>query len=448
VQLANALDYISSLPSPAEFGQFAKDIDPEWIEQALAATGTATFRKRRLPAEQVIWIVIGMALYRNRPISEIVNKLDLAMPSPTHPAVAASAIVQARDRLTEAPMAWLFGRTGDVWAHGKAAKDQWRGLALYSVDGTTLRVPDSIENREHFGLAGGPRAASGFPTVRLASLMALRSHLLAAASFGPYSHGEHWYAKDLWPCVPDNSLVIVDRGFFAAPVLIPLGREGTNRHWLVRGKRDLACKRIKKLGKNDELVELNVSGHAQRQDRSLPKTWTMRLIRYKRKGFEPQILLTSLLDEEQYPAKEIVALYHERWEIELGYDEIKTEMLDNVPLRSKSVDGVRQEIWGLLIAYNLIRLEITRVAEEAQVPPTRISFVGVFRMICDEWLWCAIAKPGAIPRHLRDLRKQIARFVLPPRRSERSYPRAVKVKMSNYRKKRRAHTTAARKRSG
>ena len=89
---------------------------------------------------------------------------------------------------------------------------------------------------------------------------------------------------------------------------------------------------------------------------------------------------------------------------QLGYGEVKTRMLESIPLRSKNVDRVRQEIWGLLIAYNLIRLEMRRVADEAKVPPTRISFVAVQRLICDEWLWCALASPGAIPRHLRNLR--------------------------------------------
>ena len=129
-------------------------------------------------------------------------------------------------------------------------------------------------------------------------------------------------------------------------------------------------------------------------------------------------------------------LYHERWEIELGYGEVKTQMQDGIPLRSKNVDRVRQEIWGLLIAYNLLRLEIERVADEAGVPPTRISFVAVFRMICNEWVWSANASPGAIPRHLRRLRENALLFVLPPRRSERTYPRAVKIKMSSYPRKR------------
>jgi hypothetical protein len=442
VRLGSALDCISSFPPPAELSQFAADLDPQWIDEALAATGTATLRKRRLPVEQVPWLVIGMALYRDRPITDVVNKLDLAMPSPTSPTVAPSAVVQARDRLGEAAMAWLFGRTGDRWAHESASNDRWHGLALYGVDGVTLRVPDSDENREHFGLAnGGHRGTSGYPLVRMAALMALRSHLLAAASFGPYNRSEYWYAEDLWPCLPaNNSLVIVDKNFFAANVLIPIHRDGRNRHWLIRVKRNAKYSVIEQLGKNDQLVEFNVSQKARRKNTSLPKTWRMRLIRYHRKGFRPQLVATSMVDAETYPAQEIVALYHERWEIELGYDEVKTEMLESIPLRSKSVDRIRQEIWGLLIAYNLVRLEMARVAEQAGVPPTRISFVNVFRMICDEWLWCAIASPGAIPRHLRNLREKISLFVLPPRRSARSYPRAVKVKMSNYKRK---HRTAA-----
>jgi hypothetical protein len=107
------------------------------------------------------------------------------------------------------------------------------------------------------------------------------------------------------------------------------------------------------------------------------------------------------------------------------------------PLRSTTPARIEQEIWGLLIAYNLVRLEIERIADEADVAPTRISFVMAFRQICFELIGFVHTAPGAIPRRLRDLREQVKRFVLPPRRSERSYPRAVKIKMSTYAKKRR-----------
>ncbi len=88
------------------------------------------------------------------------------------------------------------------------------------------------------------------------------------------------------------------------------------------------------------------------------------------------------------------------------------------------------------MAYNLVRLEMAQIATEARVPPNRISFVMALNLIRDEWSWCVHTSPGAIPRHLRDLREKVARFVLPPRRAARSYPRAVKLKMSSYALKR------------
>ena len=81
---------------------------------------------------------------------------------------------------------------------------------------------------------------------------------------------------------------------------------------------------------------------------------------------------------------------------------------------------------------------MVRIAEEANVPPTQISFVMALRLIRDEWLWCAVAKPGAIPRHLRELRAEVLRFVLPPRRPQRCYSRVVKNKFSLYDAKPRA----------
>lgn len=425
---------------PEHFDDVRRRINPEWIERALQATGTATIRKRRLPAAQVVWLVIAMALFRNRSIVEIVDKLDLALPGPS-PIVAKSAVPQARARLGADAMKWLFEFCAQEWAHASADSHRWRELALYGVDGSTLRVADSDVNRAHFGGSKGKRGESGYPLTRVVGLMALRSHLLASAVFGPYGKGEHTYAVDLWSSVPDNSLTIVDKGFFAAYVLIPLARDGKNRHWLTRAKKNLRWRTLERLGPRDELVEMKVSSSARAKDPTLPKTWVTRAVTYQRKGFRPEVLLTSLLDAKMYPAKEVAVLYHERWELELGYDEIKTEMLDREEsLRSKSPTAVTQELWGVFLAYNLVRLEMERIADEAGVSPIRVSFVAALRLIVDEWLWCAVASPGAIPRRLQELRANLKRLILPSRRSERSYPRAVKIKMSNYPRKRRSPT--------
>lgn len=431
------LQATATLAAPDTLEAFTQHIDPQWIDEALEATGTATVRRRRLPAERVVWLVVGMAMYRDRPIDDVVTKLDLALPGPSGP-VARSSIAQARQRLGSQPLRWLFERCAQTWTHRSADAHRWRGLALYGIDGSSLRIPDSPENRsEYGGQKGRGGTQSGYPLVRIAVLMALRSHLLAAAEFGPYEKThELEYARPLIEKIPPHSLTILDRGFYNASFLLDIAKN-ENRHWLVRVRSNVSARTTAKLGPRDELVELDVSSHARKAEPELPKTFQARLIRYKRAGFPEVLLLTSLTDPNRYPRDEIVALYHERWEVELGYDELKTELLEREEaIRSRTPDGVRQEVWGVLLAYNLVRLEMEDVAREAKVEPTRVSFVFALRLIRDEWLWLAVTSPGAIPKRLAELRRKLKLFVLPPRRAERTYPRAVKIKMSNYDRKR------------
>jgi hypothetical protein len=418
------------------FPKFVATLDPIWIEEALEATGTATIRKRRLPAEQVVWLVIGMCIFRDLSMKELVATLDLALPGTRGIRVAPSSIVQARDRLGDEPVRWLFERMATTWGHASARKHAWRGLALYGVDGTTVRVPDSVENREHFGGQDVRwQSTSGYPLARMVTLMALRSHILAGASFGPYD-SEYTYANQLWSQIPDESLTLLDRYFLSARVLISIARSGSNRHWLTRATTRTKSRRLKKFAAGDELVQLDVSRSARAQDPSLPATWEMRAITYRRRGFQPQILLTSLVDPKRYPAAEIVALYHERWEIELGYNEVKRVMLRREEsTRSKSPRGVAQELWGLGIAYNLVRFEAERAAEEAGVAPTRISFTAALTFVETALRTWGTESAGRLPERLRKLREDVGHFILPERR-QRSYPRAVKLKMSNYDRKR------------
>jgi hypothetical protein len=190
-------------------------------------------------------------------------------------------------------------------------------------------------------------STSGYPLVRMVTLMALRSHILAGAQFGPYRTDERVYAERLWPLIPDESLTIVDRNFLSARTLIGLERGGGKRHWRTRARANTVYERVKRFAVGDELVELNVAGEARRKDDTLPRTWQMRAIRYQRRGFKPQTLLTSLVGPKRYPAGEIIALYHERWELELGYNEVKRVMLAREEsTRSKSPRGVAQELWA------------------------------------------------------------------------------------------------------
>jgi hypothetical protein len=444
MDLAEALLQVGEGRAEASFELFAQTLDSGWIERALQATDKASVRRRKLPAEYVVWLVIGMGLLRDRSIQEVVRHLDLVLPGSDRDrqAVSGGAIVQARDRLGPQPLAWLFEHTAQVWATASADEHRWRGLAVFGVDGTTLRVPDSAENDAEFGRPGTSRggAAAGYPQLRLLALMVLRSHVLAALAAGPYQHGELTLAEDLWPKLSDRSLIIVDREFATYELFHRLADPGRERYWLTRakqGRRTAKLRIVQQLGPRDSIVELRPSRHTRHLHPTLPETLRVRAIRYQRPGFRPQILLTSLLDPVAYPAAEIIALYHERWELELGFDEVKTHTLEREEalLRCKAPERVKQELWGLALAYNLVRLAMARVAQKAGISPTRISYRHAVNFIRIFWLSAHLVSPGALPRRLDGLHKELALLILPPRRPRR-FPRAVKIKMSKFPRKR------------
>lgn len=450
MSLTDSVNAILDADIPTSFERFAKVLDARWIDTALKETGTASVRRRKLSAHLVVWLVIGMALFRDRSIPEVVSHLGLVLPGQkgkramAGKTVAPSAIPQARYRVGAAPLEAIFERTADTWATRAADEHRWRGLALYGVDGTTLRVPDTDDNRDAFGLPGSSRGQSGYPQVRLVALMALRSHLVASASFGPCTgkkSGENSLAKQLWSRLPERSLVIMDKGFTDYGLFYRLNHDAegsvTEKHWLIRAKNNLRLKTIEVFGKGDELVELSINYRARKEDPTLPMKMVVRAIRYQVKGYKPQMLLTSMVDPKQYPPKEMAALYHERWEIELGYDEVKTHLLEREEaLRSKKAEGIRQEIWGILLAYNVVREEMLEVADAAGVSPLRVSFrhsVQLIRLFCMVEAWaCA---PGNLPKRLASFHETMADLlILPERRPERRYKRHVKIKMSAYKR--------------
>ena len=436
MDLGQALAAIGPTAGTENFETLSRALDPQWIRSVLEATGTASVRRRKLPAEHAIWTVIGMALFRDQPIRAVVHHLDLVLrpsKSSTDPgSVTGSAVVQARDRVGAAPLAQLFELTAAHWARASAEKHRWRGLAVYGVDGTALRIPDTPENERDFGRPSTGRGAAGYPQLRMVGLMVLRSHVLAGLSLGAWTTGEITLAESLWETIPNQSVTILDRGFLAYALLHRLQATGTERHWLIRAKANLKWRVVKKLGSNDSLVEITVPRNLRRNDPDMAETLQVRTVRYRRRGFRPQTLLTSLLDSKAYPASEIATLYHERWELELGFDEIKTHTLEREEaLRSRAPERVLQEVWGLAIAYNLVRLHMEHVAVSAGLPPVRISFRGSLLQLRYFWTTAWVISPGTLPRMLERLHRDLALLILPPRR-ERRYPRAVKIKMSNY----------------
>jgi hypothetical protein len=265
--------------------------------------------------------------------------------------------------------------------------------------------------------------------------MVLRAHLLADIVPGSYHTGEQTLAQELWKRLPDQCVIVVDKGFINYAVFFFIQSQGIGRHWLCRAKANLKWRVVRSLGPGDDLVEISINRSLRKQHPELPEFLYARAIRYHRRGFRPEILLTSLLDHDAYPAHEIVELYHERWELEIGFDEVKTHTLERTEtLRSKAPHRVLQELWGLGIAYNLVRLEMLQIANRLHLPPSRLSFRHALMLIRNFLLGAWLARPGVLPKRLQALHEEVALLVLPKRRPRR-YAREVKIKMSNYSKK-------------
>lgn len=439
MRFSRSLDAVSEVAPDSAFRFVSENIPQEWIEESLKKAGIATIRHRKLPAESVIPLVIAMALFRDRSIPAVVSHLGLARDpddlSGRGGSVVPASIAEARARVGDKPLEYLFNLTSSKWAFDAAAQDRWLGLSVFALDGSTASVPDTPENERYFGRSKSGRGESAYPKVRFVALNVPRTHLLAALAVGPYATSEVALAHDLWSRVPDYSVTLVDRGLVAYGTFYRLQQGGKERHWLTRAKKNLRWRVIKRLGAGDHLVEVEISPASRKEDPSLPKTMQMRAIRYHRRGFKPQVLLTSLLDAECYPAAQVVELYHERWEIELGFDEKKTHMLERKEsLRSKTPKGVLQELWGVAIAYNVVRLIIAQVARDIGVPPRRISFWNSLLLIRNFAIMAWHDAPGTLPRLFAEMKRQMQLLVLPERRP-RSNPRQIKVKMSKFKKK-------------
>ena len=356
---------------------------------------------------------------------------------------------QARRRLGAEPLKALLDLTGAHWAVASAAESRWRGLSLFAADGLCMRLPDTDVNEKEFGRPGTGRELSGYPQARIVALMAVRSHLIVGANCAGLDQGETNLIQPLLDKLPDDSLTILDRGFISWNLAHLIRSRGPNAHWLMRLKKGLKWTAVKKLGPGDELVEIEIRPALRREHPELPERFQARIVGYRVRGYRPQKLITSLLDPDRFPRKELAAVYHERWEIELGYDEIKTHMLERAEsVRSKTPAGVRQEIAGILVAYNLVRQAMRNAASEVGVDPRRISFRNALLSVRNFCVTAWLSAPGTLPKRLIGLESDLGMLVLPERRRHRRYARTVKIKLSGYARNKRRGSARLRSRAG
>jgi hypothetical protein len=242
---------------------------------------------------------MGMALFADRSIQRVVDHLSL---TGMHN-IRSSAVAQARKKLGSKPLIWLFARVVQAWA--TINEKRWCGLSLYGVDGSHLRVDDSDENNKYFGRPRG-RAEAGYPQLRMVALMNLTSRMVTGAALGPWATGEVTLAKSLWGQIPEESLTIVDRGFLAYAFFFRFLGTKTEKHFLVRLKKNTKYRVERVLGDGSALASIKCPKSLRISAPSMPGYLIVRLIQYQHQGAEPSILMTSLLDCKKYVSNELI----------------------------------------------------------------------------------------------------------------------------------------------
>ena len=346
-------DYIS-------LGVIAAAFPLDKVHDILRRTERTSERQRDFPAHVVIHYVIALALYMQSSYQEVLRCLLegirwLLGPSDTIKVTGKSSISQARTRLGAEPLRRLYDEVVRPIGRAKTRGAWYRTWKVVSIDGTTLDVADTDENEKAFGRPKAARGQSGFPQIRLVSLVENGTHVLFGSQIAGYSIGEAALADLAIRSVREGMLCLADRYYFSYKRWTKAAKPGVALLWRVKVALNLPCNR--RLADGSYLSKIYRSTYDRQKDR---KRVEVRVIEYTLEGVagaEPLYrLLTTILDPAEAPANELAALYHERWEIETALDELKTHLRGaRIVLRSKTPELVRQEVYGLLLAHFAVR---------------------------------------------------------------------------------------------
>lgn len=388
-------DYIS-------LGVVAKTYPLEQVRSILEETGRASIRQRQLPAHVVFYYVIALAVFSQVSYGEVLRCLVEGLGWLGDSSIARirttsrAAISMARQRLGAEPLRRMVERAIEPIAQ-PGTRGAWYGRwRLVSIDGTTLDLADTTANEEAFGRPGASRGKSAFPQLRMVSLVENGTHVLFGTQWGRYSDSESALARRSLAHLTGGMLCLADRGFFSYPLWKQAAQSGADLLWRMKKNAHLPCDR--RLRDGSYLSRIYASAKDRRHDRS---GIVVRVIEYKLEGIpdsEPLYrLITTVLDENQAPAQELAALYHDRWEIENAFDEFKTHLRGRqAVLRSKTPELVEQEFYGFLLAHFAVRGLMHEAALKADLDPDRLSFVHAVRVVRRKLSTFAAIPPSAV----------------------------------------------------
>jgi hypothetical protein len=310
-----------------------------------------------------------------------------------------SAYCQARQRVPLSVFKAAFSQVGHRLQEKVQDSYRWCGRRIWMADGSTVSMPDTPELQKAFGQPHGPKPGCGFPMARIVALFAWASGAVLEVAVGPLRKSELPLLYSIWGLLEQGDILLADRFFCTYRTLAELVQRGCDGIFRLNGSRakTMDFRKGRRVSRYERLVTWQrtprgVLRISRRQWRQLPKELTVRVIRFHTQvpGFRSQTILlaTTLLDPAAYPLEDMVALYGDRWTVELRLREIKTTLKMDI-LRCKSVDAVRKEILMHLLAYNLIRALLWQASVAHGRELHRLSFAGTVQRldVMAPYLW-------------------------------------------------------------
>ncbi|MEV0699080.1 IS4 family transposase [Saccharopolyspora sp. NPDC050389] len=397
--------------APGHLGELTQLVPFEMIDEALTQTRTVQQRVRDLPSRVVVYLLLAAGLFP-------AGLRGIPTATPT-----GAALAQARRRIGTAPLQWLFDLLRGPAATVRVPGTRWRGLLVCAIDGTTLTVLDNPDMLSRFTKQAGNHGGAGYPQIRLLALVACGTRTVIDAVFGPTTTGETNYAPHLLRSLRPGMILLGDRNFGTQALAAEIAAGGAD--FLLRLKNNRIMPVLARYADGSYLSMLaGLRVRVVDCEISISTTTGQHTGVYR--------LVTTLLDHHHYPAAELFRLYHERWEIETAYLELKSSILGGRVLRARTPTGVEQEIYALLVVYQLLRTAMAdATSTRADVDPDRASFSIAWHTARDQLIHAAnviadttIDLVGTIGRHV------LANLLLA--RRLRVCPRVVKRAISKY----------------
>ena len=340
-----------------------------------------------------VWVFLAQCLSADHSCREAVARLiGWRLARGLKPCSAdTGAYCTARNDLPEEALHALVRDTGKQVEDESPDTWLWRGRKVRVVDGTTITMPDTPENQAAYPQMKAQKPGCGFPIARILVIFSLSVGTVLDAAIGKYKGkqtGENSLLRTLQDALGEGDIILADRYFSGwCDIALPWQR-GIDVVIRKHQHRRTDFRTGKRLGKDDHLVfwtrPQRPKWMTAEQYATLPEELTLREVRIRvaQKGFRTQslVVVTTLLDPEQYPAEEIALLYRRRWQAELYLRSIKA-VLQMDHLRCKTPERVRNEFYMHLVGYNLIRGVMAVAACQSNKFPWEISFKGTVQTL-------------------------------------------------------------------